>query len=234
MTDQGFIVGILKSTLLNPTLNDHQRIEKIKTYWKFVIFRHPLERLVSAFKNKLETPLLYSGMYSLTFEMHKRQILERYKPRKLETWFNDKGSYNLSVDFETYIRWVVDMPNEHLNEHFCPMILLAQPCRLHYHFFANFKRLSSEMHLVMKRYNIPTEYFYDHGKYEPGHGTSNIVQDYYLTLSENLKLALLNDFSQELEFYYMLFPEDEGTHFELLNLNSTEISPKLPQHLQRP
>ena len=183
-----------------------------------MILRHPLERLVSAFRNKIESPLQFSAIYSLTFEMHKRLILEQYQPMKLLAWIQSNGTYNLSVEFQTYIRWIIDMPNDKLNEHFSPMILLCQPCRLRYHFYANFKRLSAEMNLVMERYQIPTEYFYDHSKYQAGHDTSNVVQDYYSTVREELRLALLKDFHQELEFYYLLFPEDDGSHFELLGL----------------
>ncbi len=210
--------GIQESSLLNPTLTDSERLKKIANYWKFVILRNPLERLVSAFRNKLEMPLQYSGIYSETFEMHKRHILEQYAPNKLLAWTNSNGTYNLTVDFKTYIRWVVDTPNDKLNEHFIPMIHLSQPCRLRYHFYGNFKRLSSEMNLVMQRYQIPTEYFYDHSKHLPGQATSSLVQDYYSTVNPKLKTALLKDFRREMEFYHLLFPEDDGTQYELLGL----------------
>jgi hypothetical protein len=36
------------------------------------------------------------------------------------------------VDFQTYVRWIVDTPNRELNEHFYPM---AQPCRVRYDFY---------------------------------------------------------------------------------------------------
>ena len=187
-------------------------------FWKFIIMRHPLERLVSAFRNKIEPPLKFSSIYNDTFEMHKRQILEEYAPRTLWAWMKANGTYDLLVNFPTYIRWVIDMPNVKLNEHFGPSTLLSQPCRLRYHFYGNFKRLSSEMQLVMTRYHIPTNYFYDHSKYKPGQDTSTLVHQYYSTISQTLKTALLKDFEAEMDFYYTLFPEDDGSHWQLLSL----------------
>lgn len=200
-------------------MTDSDRLKKIAKYWKFTILRHPLERLVSAFRNKLEAPVHFSGIYSETFEMHKRTILERYAPRKLQAWMNANGDYDLRVEFEQYIRWVIDMPNEKLNEHFAPMTLLSQPCRLRYHFYGNFKRLSSEMNLIMQRYDIPKEYFYDHSR--SGQDTSAIVEKYYSTVSVKLRTALLKDYRSDLEFYYRLFPEDYGSHFKMLGLNES-------------
>ena len=35
-------------------LNDSERLDVVSTYYKFVMLRHPLERLVSAYRDKIE------------------------------------------------------------------------------------------------------------------------------------------------------------------------------------
>ena len=131
------------------------------------------------------------------------------------------GQYELGVDFQTYLQWIVDMPNKKLNEHFSPMIVNAQPCTVNYNFYANFKRLSSEMHLIMKRLGIPSEYYHDEGYYETGQETETLLPTYYSQVSTQLKKALFSDFHAELDFYYHLFPEDRKSHITLLGIQDS-------------
>lgn len=211
-----FLAGVQQSSLVNPYLSDTQRMERISSYWKFTILRNPLERLVSAFRHRLEAPLDFNGAYNKTFEMIKRSILEDSKPQEFSHWMKSNGSSKLTVDFQTYIRWIVKMPNEKLNEHFIPMIHMSQPCRLRYNFYGNFKQISAEIKLVMQKFDVPSSYFHDKSYYASGHGTATLLQKYYSQLDPKVKLALLKDFSTELDFYYHLFPEDRHTHIDLL------------------
>lgn len=45
------------ASLLNKTLTVDQKLQRISEFYKFMIVRNPLERLVSGFKNKLEKPV---------------------------------------------------------------------------------------------------------------------------------------------------------------------------------
>lgn len=197
---------------MNASLSDEERILKIMSYWKVIILRNPLERLVSAFRDKLEHPLDISAIYRQTFEMIPRSIIEKYQPKKFQDWMNSNGSFELGLDFETYIRWIVDTPNEKLNEHFAPMIHLSQPCRLRYNFYGNFNRMSSDIQLILERLKVPADYYYDRNYYAPGQGTAMLLQHYYSTVNPQLKKALFEDFYTELYFYYTLFPEESQTH----------------------
>lgn len=204
---------------MNPHLSDTNRIDKIKTYWKFIILRNPLERLVSAFRNKLEAPLNLSQIYSDTFQMISRTIVEAYHPQKFHKWKASNGSGELRVDFNTYIQWIVDTPNHKLNEHFCPMVSLSQPCRLQYDFYGNFQRISTDVKLVLRKYQVPENYFHDEGYYSVGAETATLLQQYYSTVSKKLKEELFMDFYIELDYYYHLFPADRQSHMELLGVN---------------
>ena len=47
------------ASLLNKTLTDKEKTNRIRDYYKFMIVRNPLERLVSGYRNKLEHPVRY-------------------------------------------------------------------------------------------------------------------------------------------------------------------------------
>ena len=181
--------------------------------------RNPLERLVSAFRDKLSSPLNTSFVKSIfNFNKMKRSILEKYHPEQLKNWKKNNGSYELKLRFDTFIRWVIDMPNDRLNEHFSPMIINAIPCRIRYNFFANFKRMSEDMKLVTDRLGVPYSYYDTEGYYKPGKGTATLLEEYYSMVSNKLKKALFKDFYQEFDFYYHLFPEDRNSHISLLGI----------------
>ena len=183
-----------------------------------MFIRNPLERLVSAFRNKLEKPLEIWNIYNQTFQMITRSIIQRYHPGDYKRWIDSKGSFELKLDFHTYIRWIVDTPNQKLNEHFSPVIHIAQPCRVRYNFYGNFKQFSSDMHKVMDKLSVPSEYFFDKSYYTTGGGTNTMLQTYYSSVSADVKAALFKDFYAELDFYYHLYPEESDSHIKLLGL----------------
>ena len=208
--------GVQKASFLNGSLTDSDRIHKIKTYYKFIIVRNPLERLLSAFLNKIAPPLEYRRLD--TFEMHKRSILEKYRLQDLERWSKDNGRYKLQVSFSDYIRWIIDSDNALLNEHFAPIIDDAHPCQIRYHFYGNFKMYNSDVAHIMQKINVSTDYFWDRSVHQPGHETKDYLQHYYSQLTKELKENLFEDLYQELDFYYHLYPEEKASHVNLLDI----------------
>ena len=141
--------------------------------------------------------------------------MERYHPDKLSAW-KSNNLLNVSLDFESVVRWVVDTPNEQLDQHFKSQIYITHPCRVKYEYFGNFKHISSDMHRVMDKFNIPRNLYRAQGYYRSGQNTSALLMSYYSPLSSELKEALFEDLYMELDLYYRLFPEERNSHVKLL------------------
>ena len=214
--------GIKTASFLNKSLTDKKRIHRIKTYYKFMFVRNPLERLLSAFRDKMAKPLDFNIKWD-TFENHKKSVLRKYRPKDLKRWSQCRGNFTLKITFIEYIRWVIDSDNALLNEHFAPIIYDAYPCNIRYHFYGNFKMYSSDMAQVLKKLNVSAEYYWDQSEHKPGHETKDYLQYYYSQLSEDLKRRLLEDFYQEFDFYYHLYPEEKTSHVELLNVTGLMV-----------
>ena len=222
--------AIQRTSFLNTRLTDKMRLQKLKKYFKFMMIRNPLERLVSAYRDKIEPPLelcdhdkrldpliadvhvdRVEGMDY--FQAYRRLILSKYHPHLLREWAHSNGNYSLSVDFNTYVKWIIDTEDRDLNEHFSSTLFNAAPCRVGYHLYLNFKNYSRDVRLLIEKLNTSSEYFIDHNS----HGsiqdeTHSKLPYYYSQLSDGMKRKLFVRTYKELDFYYHLYPEERWSH----------------------
>ena len=234
--------AIHASSFLNNNLTEEMKLYMVRNYFKFIMVRNPLERLVSAYRNKIEPPLKFCDhdrlhdplVYNLKyvknldyFQVHKRFILSKYHPVMLQKWAQANGNYSLSVDFVTYVKWIVDTRDVNLNEHFSSIIFNAAPCRVRYHLYLNFKNYSREVRLLIQKLNTSAEYFVDHNSHgNPQEETRATLPHYYSLLSAELKRRLFARMARDLDFYYHLFPEEQLSHVELLGIPNALATPE--------
>ena len=141
--------------------------------------------------------------------------MEKYHPEKLKQWMDSGKKEQLQLDFETYLRWVIDTPNQDLDEHFAPVVELAQPCRVKYHFYGNFKLYSSDMKAIVARLGTPQNWYINKSYYSNSQETAGKVIQFYSTVRREVKEQLIQDFSDDLEFYYTLYPEEKGSEYKI-------------------
>ena len=206
---------IQKSSFLRSSLTDDQRKVMVKDYYKFTIIRNPLERLLSAFRNKIEPPLDNAMVNSDLFHRLRKQILMRYRKDSITS----HGTASLRVKFAEYIRWIIDERNDAINEHFSPVIDNIYPCRIRYDFYGNFKQLGADVARIMDKLHASYEYFRNSSYHRPGEETKDYLEQYYSQLDRDLKYRLFEDFRQELDFYYHLYPEERNSHIAFLGVD---------------
>ena len=210
--------GISKTSFLNKSLSDEDRLYKTKNYFKFTFVRNPLERLLSAFLDKISPPLTFKRDHLTNPEIYQRYILQKHRRKELERWKASNGSFELRATFSEYIEWVLSVDPILIDEHYAPMLVNAQPCRVRYDFYGNFKMYSLDMAQVIQKLNANPAYFSHEGAHKAGNETRNLMSSYYSQLSEDLKERLVENFSKELDFYYHLYPNERGSHIQLLQM----------------
>ena len=117
---------------------------RLETYFKFIFKRHPLDRLVSAYRdlfqtNRNEDFRLYYG----------RPIVKWYRKNPTESAL-ESGS---DVTFVEFVRFVIDRHNdgEKLNNHWATMESLCDPYDIHYDFIGSFEKLTEDVESVIGR-----------------------------------------------------------------------------------
>ncbi|XP_035237991.1 carbohydrate sulfotransferase 11-like [Anguilla anguilla] len=117
---------------------------RLRTYLKFVFVREPLERLVSAYRNK------FTRSYNTAF--HKRygtKIVRRHRadPRPEAL---DRGD---DVSFREFVYYLVDprtQREEPFNEHWERVHALCHPCLIHYDLVGKYETLEQDSSYVLR------------------------------------------------------------------------------------
>lgn len=120
----------------------------------FMIARHPLERLVSGYRNKILSGHMYYRRLSQT-------ILNKYKDMggameiKIETRASrvpEKSKQSLVVpSFSQFVQFILDEVRERhkLDEHWMPMNTLCTPCLVHFDVFAKVETMEEDGNYII-------------------------------------------------------------------------------------
>ncbi len=213
--------AIYKTSFLQHALSDMKRTQIVKTYYKYTFIRHPLVRMVSAYKDKVEPPLVHGS--NLWTEQMKRHIVERFQADEYNRWQQSGFSFLLQIPFHVYAQWLIETRDMYLNEHFGPVINSIYPCRVKYDFYGNFDQLVTDMRAIADKFHVPREYIQEHGYHRPGQETQQRVQSYFSRLDKVMKQRVFQEFYRDLDFYYHLYPEERNNHCQMLGIDDLVV-----------
>ncbi|NWH65976.1 CHSTE sulfotransferase, partial [Geococcyx californianus] len=115
---------------------------RLKNYYKFIFVRNPMERLLSAYRNKFGEIKEYQQKYGV-------EIIRRYRK-------NGGNSAGDDVTFSEFLRYLLDEDVERMNEHWMPIYNLCQPCAVRYDFIGSYERLNADANYVLERVQSPS------------------------------------------------------------------------------
>ena len=201
----------------NVRLNKGETIESLlPQYFKMTMVRHPLKRLLSAYRDKVEGIILRVVTSHRQANKLKINIFKALHPQLYEQWVKDK-SMEYHVPFSDFIQYTIDKPNVELNIHLRPVINLCSPCMVKYNFYGLFDHFIQDTQILVtklgsKLNEVP-------GANQGSNSTASFLNSYYSQLSQDLKEQLFRDWYKELEFYYYLYPEERNSHKSILNID---------------
>ena len=112
------------------------RNERLKNYFKFVFVREPLQRLLSAYKNKLR-----SNTKNLRNETNQALRPQEFKPQGKKF-----------VEFKEFIQHFSN--NMSRNQHLRQYEKLCHPCVIHYDFIGHLETLKEDAALLLQMAGI--------------------------------------------------------------------------------
>lgn len=185
----------------------------MKSYKKYVMVRHPLQRILSAYLDKLGHPLTRVNHPYSYFEQLKHHIMQAVSPVKYSHWVASNGTA-LRVEFEQFITWLVVQPDlASLNEHFSPQYYNSQPCRVRYDFYGNFDNFKDDFMKILAKFRIDGSSFLQtpsSSSSSSGHGRpmSQKLHLFWSPLAQRLKHKLYKKFKVDFDYYHSLYPTE--------------------------
>uniref|UniRef100_A0A5F9C8T8 Carbohydrate sulfotransferase n=1 Tax=Oryctolagus cuniculus TaxID=9986 RepID=A0A5F9C8T8_RABIT len=117
---------------------------RLQHYFKFLFVRDPLERLLSAYRNKFGEIREYQQRYG-------SEIVRRYRAGAGPSPAGD------DVTFSEFLRYLVDEDPQRMNEHWMPVYHLCQPCAVRYDFVGSYERLEADANQVLEWVQAPPQ-----------------------------------------------------------------------------
>uniref|UniRef100_A0A8D0A2J8 Carbohydrate sulfotransferase n=1 Tax=Sander lucioperca TaxID=283035 RepID=A0A8D0A2J8_SANLU len=120
--------------------------ERLRSYTKVLFVREPFERLVSAFRDKFESPNSY---YHPVFG---RAIIARYRANaSLGALRSGAG-----VSFPEFVRYLLDVRRPvGMDIHWTPVSQLCSPCLLRYSFIGKLESLEADANFLLRSVGAP-------------------------------------------------------------------------------
>ena len=199
-------------------LPPEKRNKRLTEYFKFLFVRNPMERVVSAYLDKIGKTVNVTQIKSGLFERLKSTILNKFRPTEYNAWVKNGEIGPMYPTFSEYVQFLIKQNIKTINEHFQPVISLCHPCAIDFNFYGNFKNLPDEAETLLNTLKINSSLYYDReGSYisHKGHKTSEVVTKYFSKLTDQQKISLFNVYKEELDFYYTLYPEESDSHLRL-------------------
>lgn len=166
---------------------------RLKNYFKFMFVREPMERLLSAYRNKFGEIEAYQRKYGA-------EIIKRYRKGHVKD-FSVTGD---DVTFEEFVRYLLDEDVERMNEHWMPIYNLCQPCAISYDFIGSYEHLESDAEFVLQRIGAPPHIHFPERQtwYKPV--TTETLHYYMCSLPQKLLQELLPKYI--LDFSLFTYP----------------------------
>lgn len=168
---------------------------RLKHYFKFMFVREPMERLLSAYRNKFGEIKAYQEKYGA-------EIIRRYRKGHAK----DTAVAGDDVTFAEFVRYLLDEDVDRMNEHWMPIYNLCQPCAVSYDFIGSYEHLESDADYVLQRISAPPHVHFPERQtwYKPV--TKETLHYYLCSLPQKLLRELLPKYILDFSLFTYPFP----------------------------
>ena len=130
------------------TLNSYTSTEiqyRLRNYYKVIFVRNPLERMLSAYRNKF-----LSGDNTYFNQKYGTRIIRRYRVNATQ----DALRHGNGVTFNEFITYLLDSRSGPFNSHWEAYYKLCLPCLVQYDYIGKYETLGEDGNRVLRNLNV--------------------------------------------------------------------------------
>ena len=232
-----FFAGAIPSSLLFKSNVDNGILEKaikkhsfaglssltrqkiLQNYYKFIMYRNPVERLLSGYRSKIEANPLQGFRYKdPPYNWLKRKIFAYKHPQKYMKWKINHGKTKIPISFSDLVDYWLYTDGMKYDEHFQTIFTICQPCHVRYDYYGNFDTLEHDAEVLIKHIKSDSVLLRD-DYHKNGEQTSAIAPKYYSQLSTKQKKMIIIKLARDLSFYYTIFPSQRDSHKQIMGID---------------
>lgn len=182
----------LVDTLDNYSTNEIRL--KLQTYKKIVFVREPLERVLSAYRNKFTT-------------VFHRKIFNQRVGKKIITMYRKNLTKEVTDDdhvtFNEFVKYLIGLsPMEKPDIHWDQQYNICTPCDINYDFIGKYETLKSDVERALGIMGASEKVtFPDIGKKRKGQETKTLMKKLYSQISEQEFVQLKKIYELDFEFF---------------------------------
>ena len=166
----------------------------MKSYTKFMFVRHPLERLVSAYRDKFTRNTKWTKHF---LRHYGSKILRLYRPSASEAIIR----HGEGVSFLEFVRFVIEKrPLNNRNPHWDSYNSICHPCLINYDVIGKMETLELDQPMVMRQLFGETLFDFP-AKNVKDVPSKQLVNGYYGNMSRKMLDDLLDFYKTDMDMY---------------------------------
>ncbi|XP_047475889.1 carbohydrate sulfotransferase 11-like isoform X2 [Penaeus chinensis] len=177
-----------KLSQLQPDAIQH----RLQTYTKFLFVRHPIERVLSAFRNKFQKNYTSSAYFKKRFGV---KIIKKYRQGIDPAQVPVTGD---GVKFPEFVSYLIDTKRSQLNEHWATVSDMCHPCAVRYQIIGKYETLAEDSEYILRKVGASPDLHFP--EIIPSKTTA-IVESYFDMLSDEQQRNLIEIYRDDFELF---------------------------------
>ncbi|XP_042208958.1 carbohydrate sulfotransferase 12-like [Homarus americanus] len=180
-------------------------------YTSFIIVREPFQRLISAFRDKLETDR--NEFYKSLRCQIKLNFGDGRRTGKLRGWSRD-----CLPSFSEFIEYLLDEEahGRSPNEHWAPYYRFCSPCQVHFTYILHFETLTQDEAFLLKKVPGLSDVLKPQKLHNSHTNYDNVIHNYFRQLTRTQLQGLLDIYSKD----FTIFGYKHEKYFDYVTTSS--------------
>ncbi|XP_076028287.1 carbohydrate sulfotransferase 11-like [Oratosquilla oratoria] len=163
-----------------PRMSRKELKQVLPRSFKLVVVRHPFDRILSAYRDKLEDyqrDLRFrNGFY---YTMYGKNIVQIFRDHNDATLVN-----RTEPTWREFVEYIISTPSSKFDEHWMPIYNLCSPCFIRYNLIAKMDTFSEDTQYAINQMGLEDQLKVEWIHKTGSHQTSEVAQAYFSKLTK--------------------------------------------------